>query len=93
MIASSGFHTMALKDDGFLFGWGSNTYQQIVNRTDKYIRDPIFIMAQIIDVCVGEYHSVVVDANGEYKSFGRNDYGQLGDGTNINRKKPVKYGG
>ena len=37
----------------------------------------------------GQYHTVVILGNGSIFSWGDNDKGQLGDGTNITRYSPV----
>ncbi len=43
-----------------------------------------------VSISAGSDHTVAVDSNGYVWSWGRNYYGQLGDGTNINRKEPVR---
>ena len=39
----------------------------------------------IADIAAGQYHSLVLTSSGQLYSFGRNQYGQLGNATNTNR--------
>ena len=41
-------------------------------------------------VAAGGYHSLILKSDGSVWAFGNNLYGQLGDGTNVDRKVPVK---
>ena len=36
------------------------------------------------------YHSLVINGDGSLWAWGRNDYGQLGDGTTVDKKTPIK---
>ena len=44
----------------------------------------------IIKISAGESHSLVLKKDGMIWAWGRNEYGQLGDGTTENRSIPVK---
>ncbi|MBS1836574.1 MAG: hypothetical protein JST64_02635 [Actinobacteria bacterium] len=46
-----------------------------------------------IEIAVGLAHSCAVLAGGTVKCWGRNDAGQLGDGTTTNRSTPVDVPG
>lgn len=41
-------------------------------------------------VGAGHLHTVAVKNNGTVWAWGRNDYGQLGDGTVLNKNAPVQ---
>ncbi|WP_169743898.1 PA14 domain-containing protein [Deinococcus misasensis] len=93
--------TVAVKEDGTVWGWGSNIYNQIGNgvRTDY---GPYFELGQILglneikEVATNEFtsytnsHQLALDVNGEVWSWGKNnDDGQLGylpKGNNFNTK-------
>src|SRR5262249_34361724 len=46
--------------------------------------------AGILRVAAGAERSLALDVEGQLWSWGRNDFGQLGDGTTTPAKKPVK---
>jgi len=41
-------------------------------------------------ISAGYGHTLAIDANGDLWAWGRNDYGQLGDGTTVNKPSPVQ---
>ena len=43
----------------------------------------------IVQVAAGYYHTLALDVDGIVYSWGNNNYGQLGDGTLVNRRIPV----
>jgi len=43
----------------------------------------------IIQMSLGTYHSSILTSSGRLFTWGNNAYGQLGDGTSVNRLKPV----
>lgn len=53
----------------------------------------LFASMDNVQVEAGSYHSVVLKEDGTVWSCGRNDYGQLGDGTYTDRLRPVKVVG
>ncbi|MCL2377051.1 MAG: stalk domain-containing protein [Defluviitaleaceae bacterium] len=101
-VAVGNNHSMALHTDGSLWVWGDNAFGQLGNgRTTRYgAQDvivennnelrPIRIMEGIVDIAAGIDFSLAVNTNGELFAWGRNDIGQLGDGTRTNRATPVK---
>src|SRR5471032_2976079 len=51
---------------------------------------PVTINAPWRAVAAGGYHTVARKADGTLLSWGSNQFGQLGDGTNVNRLSPVQ---
>ena len=45
-----------------------------------------------VSIAMGESHTVYVLADGTLWAFGKNDRGQLGDGTTVERRSPVPIG-
>jgi len=46
--------------------------------------------SMIAAVAVGGFHTMILKTDGTLWALGRNDYGQLGDGTTTNRSRPVQ---
>ena len=85
-------HTAALKTDGTVWTWGSNSYGQLGTGDNINKTMPVKVMdiENAIDISVGSYNTVVVKDDGTVWSFGYNGYGQLGDGTSSSRNTPVQ---
>jgi alpha-tubulin suppressor-like RCC1 family protein len=67
--------------------WGNNNVGQLGDGTTTNSSIPINVnslTAEFVSVSSGVYHTCVVDSNGAVKCWGRNNYGQLGNGTTIN---------
>lgn len=87
---SSGFnHFAAIKSDGSLWMWGSNGVGQIGNNgkstsTNEYgepIQDfPVKVMDNVKSVCCGDYSTAAIKTDGSLWVWGRNTYGELGNG-------------
>ncbi len=81
-----------------LFTWGDNTYGQLGDGTTTNRSTPTEITSRIslatgdkiIQVSLGNVHSAALTSNGRLFTWGRNNYGQLGDGTNTNRYSPTQ---
>ena len=79
-----------------VFVWGNNEYGQLGDGTtiDKY--EPTEITSNfdlnenetIIQVSLGEYHSIVMTSNGRILTWGSNTFGQLGIGTTTWKTTP-----
>jgi len=58
----------------------SKTYTIIVKRVETYI----------LDIVCGRYNTFIIRSDASLIGIGRNDFGQLGDGTRLNRFTPVE---
>ena len=86
-------HSCAILDDNTLKCWGDNTHGQLGDgTTSRRTR------AQLVNfpnnrhpkkVVLGKEHSCAILDNNTLRCWGNNQYYQLGDGTNTNRKSPV----
>ena len=81
-------HTMAIRGDGSLWGWGDNSYGQLGDGTTVNRYSPIRIMDNVLYVSVHQGRTFVVRTDGSLWAFGRNG-GVLGDGTDTDRHSPV----
>ena len=85
-------HMAALKADGTVWTWGSNTYGQLGTQNNISKTSPIKVpeLEDVRDICVGYYDTIAVKQDGTVWAFGYNGYGQLGDGTGTNRNTPTQ---
>lgn len=91
-VSTSSKNTAIVKTDGSLWMCGRNDWGQIGNGTYSEENDyytPVKIMSNVIMVSAGENHTVALRSDGTYFSWGGNRYGQLGDGTDIDRLSPI----
>jgi alpha-tubulin suppressor-like RCC1 family protein len=92
-IAAGMGHSIALKADGTVWTWGANSSGQLGDGATYNISPtPVQVsnLTNVIAIAAGEYHSLALKADGTVWTWGSNDFGQLGDGTTINRNTPVQ---
>ena len=84
--------SMALRSDGRILAWGSNSYGELGIGTTSSASSPIMIGAleNIKRIVSTDDRSFAFDVNGNLWAWGKNTYGGLGDGTKISRNTPVK---
>jgi len=102
-LAVGRYHSLALKTDGTLWGWGQNKYGQLglgdastgyPSYIKKYRSSPVQVgtLSTWSQIAGGHHHSVAIKTDGTLWSWGRHDFGQLGLGDIINRSSPVQVG-
>ena len=89
-------HTVAIKNDGTLWAWGSNQYGQLGDDgTNSSNPKRIGMDKDWVSVSGGEYHTIALKNDGTLWAWGRNDKGQLGlgdDKLGINQPSPQRLG-
>lgn len=91
-------HILALKTDGTIWSWGMNSYGQLGNGNNNNTNPSNYIPTQIgtainwKSVSAGREQSLAIKTDGTLWTWGLNDYGQLGDGTTINKNTPFQIG-
>lgn len=80
-------HTMALKNNGTIWAWGSNIYGALGtgNTNSSTVPQQVLILDNIIAISAGGWHSSALKSDGTVWTWGWNIDGQLGDGTYNNR--------
>jgi uncharacterized repeat protein (TIGR02543 family) len=90
-------HACALTTVGGVKCWGSNYYYGAVgNGTTNDAHSPVDIpglTSGVKALAVGHTHSCAVTTAGAVKCWGNNSWGELGDGTTVNRSVPVDVKG
>ena len=91
-IAAGEYHSIALKENGTVWAWGSNYFGQLGDGTNDNRSFPVQVtnLSDIIAVAGGTYHSLALKSDGTVWAWGRNFYGLLGDGTNIDSAVPLQ---
>jgi alpha-tubulin suppressor-like RCC1 family protein len=96
-IATSGSHTCARTLDEAVYCWGNNEHGQLGSGTTEDSAVPVGAVGLGSDVraiSAGLDHTcAILNHEGTVKCWGRNDFGQLGDGTTTDRTVPVDVGG
>jgi alpha-tubulin suppressor-like RCC1 family protein len=80
-IAAGGTHSLALKDDGSLWGFGANGSGELglgATAAAFAFRTPTQVMTGVRAMAAGALHSLALKADGSLLSFGFNGTGQLG---------------
>ena len=79
-------HVLAIRTDGTLWAWGSNTRGQLGDGTTTNRVDPVQISAGAdwVEIAAGEFHSMARKSDGRVYLWGGNSYGQLGFGPIFN---------
>jgi|GEM_PF-2343804 len=99
-IAPGGGHSLAVTSLGKVFSWGSDEYGQLGNgdATTSDVTTPTNITANFTDLGTGEivtsivaggHHSFALTSLGKVFAWGRNAYGQVGNGSTDNITSPL----
>jgi hypothetical protein len=91
-IAAGQFHNCGVLTNGSVKCWGRNGGGQIGDNTTVNRRQPVLVQsmtAAATAVSAGSDHSCVLYATGAVACWGRNAWGQLGDGTVVNHHLPT----
>jgi uncharacterized repeat protein (TIGR03803 family) len=81
---------------GQVYAWGDNYFGQLGDGSFTSHHTPAVITSltgAIIQVAAGDSHSLALRNDGTVWAWGGNRWGQLGDGTTINRPAPVQVTG
>ncbi|MDP1884342.1 MAG: hypothetical protein Q8L10_03145 [Candidatus Moranbacteria bacterium] len=97
-IAVSYHHTCALKNDSTVFCWGYNGYGGLGNNSNVNSSTPVQVsdiggsglLSGISQVSSEYYHTCALKNDNTVVCWGRNNHGQLGDNTLIDKWYPIQ---
>lgn len=97
-IHIGGYHSAMVGNDGIIYFWGNNEYEQLGNGktstkdidTNNSVKTTLGVGIKTIELDLGTYHSMAIGSDGELYAWGDNQFGQLGTGDNKNKLKPTK---
>jgi alpha-tubulin suppressor-like RCC1 family protein len=100
-ITAGRLHTCALLSDQTVWCWGDNQYGELGDNSTTDRHSPVQVrgvggagnLAGAAMVTAGMYHTCALFGNGTAACWGRNNYGQLGDGSTNDRHTPVMVNG
>lgn len=92
-IAAGRNMSYAIRADGSVLGWGRNAEGQLGDGTTTTRRlTPVRVgsLTQVVGIAGGRDHGLALREDGTVWAWGANAYGQVGDGTLVNRTGPVQ---
>ena len=93
-ISSVSSYTMAIQNNGTLWGVGINSFGQLgLNTTASYsLLAQVGALSVWTQISCGYAHSLSIQSNGTLWTWGSNSYGQLGLNTTTNYSSPIQVG-
>ena len=95
-IAAGTAHSCALTSTGRVTCWGTNRFGQLGDGTTSDRRRPVDVSGLsggATAIAAGSFHSCALTRAGGIRCWGANTSGQLGDGTKVDRRRPVRVVG
>ena len=92
-VACGPYNTAAIKTDGTLWIWGSNSNGQLGDNTLTDRSSPVQTVTGGTNwsvVACGRAHTAAIKTDGTLWTWGSNSHGQLGDNTLTNKSSPIQ---
>ena len=92
-IAGGDQHSTALRADGTLQSWGSDSAGALGGGSDRNAPGPVASLTGVVSLGQGDTHTLAVRSDGSVWAWGYNGFGQVGDGTTNSAQVPVQVRG
>jgi len=93
-MTSGASHSCAILDDGSVSCWGDNSNGQLGDGSRSPSLEPekssMPLGRRAVEISAGSYHTCTMFDDGSVRCWGSNEFGQLGDGTTVERTAPVQ---
>jgi len=89
-VAAGYKHSLAVNQAGELYVCGTNSYGSMGLQSSVSLIPAMYRITNErnwFNVAAGNYHSIAISSAGALYAFGRNNYGQLGDGTQVDKNE------
>ena len=93
-VRSGHYHTLAIKTNGTMYGWGYNWYGQLGHNTNgSHLSSPVQVPGTTWSKAWGgEFSSLAMKTDGTIWGMGRNFYGELGQNNRSAYSSPTQIG-
>ncbi|WPB74364.1 RCC1 repeat-containing protein [Archangium violaceum] len=95
-LSAGDAHVLALREDGTVWAWGSNSRGQLgveTSLTSRYTPAPVPGLTDVVAISAGQSSNLALRRDGTVWGWGDNSLGQLGDGTRLSRYTPAPVAG
>jgi alpha-tubulin suppressor-like RCC1 family protein len=94
-VAAGYDHTVALKNDGTVWAWGSNSNGQLGNGPGPDSNTPVQVggLSGMTAIAAGYKFTVALKNDGTVWTWGYNNHGQLGNNSTTDSSVPVQVSG
>ena len=93
-IAAGGNHSLALDSDGVVYAWGRNASGQLGTGDNTNSSVPVVVSALsskvVNSITAGESFSAALTSASEVYTWGKNNLGQLGNGSGVESNLPIE---
>ncbi len=94
-VSTDGSFACAVVHEGRIACWGDNTHGQLGSSEaagEMRVDRPVWVdgVDDAVYADAGQFHACAVRRSGDVLCWGENAHGQLGDGTEVDRRRPVE---